>query len=81
MARFIGSGPATKGLGIGTVPDGSPFAGALQQGDVIDSINGEPYAKGMLSVSAKSLMAGEVPALIFGVTRGDQSLMIRVVRE
>lgn len=81
MARFIGSGPATKGLGIGAVPTDSPFDGALEQGDVIDSINGEPYAKGMLSVSAKSLMSGEVPVLTFGVTRGDESFNLRVMKE
>ncbi len=81
MARFIGSGPATRGLGIGTVPDDSPFSGVLEKGDVIDSINGEPYAKGMLSTSAKSLMSGEVPVLTFGITRGDQSFHLRVTKE
>ena len=81
MARFIGSGPAAQGLGIGTVPEDSPFAGVLEEGDVIDSINEEPYTKGMLSTSAKSLMSGEVPVLIFGVTRGNQSFNLRVTRE
>lgn len=81
MARFIGSAPAARGLGIGTVPDDSPFSGVLEQGDVIESIDGEPYAKGMLSASAKSLMSGEVPELTFGVTRGDQSFSVRVTRE
>jgi hypothetical protein len=81
MARFIGSGPAAQGLGIGTVPDDSPFTGVLEKGDVIDSINGEPYGKGMLSASAKSLMSGEVPVLTLGVTRGDQSFNLRVTEE
>ncbi|HSR87545.1 MAG TPA: hypothetical protein VLL07_01220 [Pontiella sp.] len=82
MARFIGSGPAaSSGLGIGTVPDDSPFAGALEKGDVIESINGEPYGKGMLSASAKALMSGEVPVLTFGITRGDQSFNLRVTKE
>jgi hypothetical protein len=81
MARFIGSGPAAAGLGIGTVPNDSPFSGVLEKGDIIDSINGEPYAKGMLSASAKSLMSGEVPVLTFGVTRGDETFNLRVTKE
>lgn len=81
MARFIGAGPSATGLGIGTVPGDSPFAGTLQKGDVIESINGEPYGKGMLSNTAKALMSGEVPALVYGVKRGDQSFNVRVTRE
>jgi len=81
MARFIGSEPAVQGLGIGMVPQHSPFNGVLEKGDVIDSINGEPYSKGMLSASAKSLISGEVPVLTFGVTRDDQSFNLRVMRE
>lgn len=81
MARFIGSGPASSGLGIGTVPDRSPFAGVLQKGDVIESINGEPYGKGMLSSTAKSLMSGEVPVLVYGVVRGDQTFNLRITKE
>lgn len=81
MARFIGSQPASGGLGIGTVPADSPFAGVLEKGDVIESINGEPYAKGMLSTSAKALMSGEVPVLTFGVARGGQSFNLGVTKE
>jgi len=68
------------GLLIRKVDKSSPYYGSLQNGDVIVSIDGQKYSSGRLRPARERLLAGQIPQIVLGIRRGQQTIYITLVR-
>lgn len=68
----------TDTMKITKVKEGTPFYGHLRPGDIIDRVNGKPYAINLLNTEFVKLFRGEIPVVSLEILRNNKKIEHKV---